>query len=42
MIYTHVLKIAGGAPSPLDALDFNAPVRHRDDAMLARMDAMLL
>ena len=42
MIYTHVLKIAGGAPSPLDALDFSAPVRHRDDAMLARLDAMLL
>jgi integron integrase len=42
MIYTHVLKIAGGAPSPLDALDFSGPVRHRDDAMLARMDAMLL
>ena len=40
--YTHVLKIAGGVPSPLDRLDFNAPVRHRDDAMLARLDAMLL
>ena len=42
MIYTHVLKIAGGAPSPLDALDFNAPARHRDDATQARLDAMLL
>ena len=42
MIYTHVLKIAGAAPSPLDALDFNAPVRHRDDATLARLNAMLL
>jgi integron integrase len=40
MIYTHVLKIAGGAPSPLDALDFNAPRRHRDDALLARLEAM--
>ena len=42
MIYTHVLKIAGGAPSPLDALDFSAPVRHRDDATLAKLNAMLL
>lgn len=42
MIYTHVLKIAGGAPSPLDALDFNAPFRHRDDAMLARIEEMTL
>jgi integron integrase len=40
MIYTHVLKVAGGAPSPLDALDFDAPRRHRDDAMLARLNAM--
>lgn len=40
MIYTHVLKIAGGAKSPLDAIDFNAPLRHRDDAMLARIEAM--
>ena len=42
MIYTHVLKITGGASSPLDALDFAGPVRHRDDATLARLDAMLL
>jgi hypothetical protein len=40
MIYTHVLKIAGGAPSPLDALDFGAPVRHRDDEALAQLNAM--
>ncbi len=40
MIYTHVLKIACGAKSPLDAIDFNAPLKHRDDAMLARIDAM--
>ena len=32
----------GGAPSPLDALDFDAPLRHRDDSMLAKIDAMLL
>ena len=43
MIYTHVLKLAaGGTSSPLDALDFAATVRHRDDTMLARIDAMLL
>jgi integron integrase len=30
--YTHVLKVAGGAPSPLDALNFDVPLRHRDDA----------
>lgn len=42
MIHTHDLKIAGGAPSPLDALDFDAPLRHRDDSMLAKIDAMLL
>ena len=30
MIYTHVLKIAGGVPSPLDALNFNRdfPLAH--------------
>ena len=39
---THALKIAGAAPSPLDALDFAAPLRHRDDAVLARMEAMAL
>jgi integron integrase len=42
MIYTHVLKIAGGALSPLDALNFDVPVRHRDDALLARIEAMTL
>ncbi len=42
MIYTHVLKIAGGVPSPLDALDFDAPLRHRDDAMLKQIEAMTL
>jgi integron integrase len=42
IIYTHVLKIAGGAPSPLDALNFDAPLRHRDDAMLAQMEAMVV
>ena len=42
MIYTHVLKIAGDVPSPLDALNFGALVRCRDDATLARPDAMLL
>ncbi len=42
MIYTHVLKVAaGGASSPLDALDLTAPARHRNDATLARLDAML-
>ncbi len=40
MINTHVLQIAGGVPSPLDALDFNAPVRHRNDELLARLNAM--
>ena len=43
MIYTHVLNVAaGGTSSPLDALDFGAPVRHRDDATPARLDVMLL
>jgi integrase len=42
MIYTHVLKVAGGAPSPLDALNFDAPLRHRDDALLKQMEAMPL
>jgi integrase len=42
MIYTRALKIAGGAPSPLDALNFDAPLRHRDDALLAQMEAMTL
>ena len=43
MIYTHVLKVAaGGTSSPLDALDFSARVRHRDDSMLAKIDVMLL
>ncbi len=42
MIYTHVLKVAaGGASSPLDALDLTASARHRNDATLARLDAML-
>lgn len=39
---THVLKIAGGAPSPLDALNFDAPLRHRDDALLARIEEMTI
>ena len=43
MIYTHVLNVADdGTSSPLDALDFDAPVRHRDDATPARLDVMLL
>ena len=43
MIYTHVLKVAaGGTSSPLDAPDFSARVRHRDDSMLAKIDEMLL
>jgi hypothetical protein len=42
MIYTHVLKIAGGAPSPLDALNFDALPRHRDDALLARIQEMMI
>jgi site-specific recombinase XerD len=43
MIYTHVLKVtAGGTSSPLDALDFAAPLRHLDDAALAQMEAMPL
>jgi integron integrase len=43
MIYTHVLKVAaGGTSSPLDALDFAAPLRHRDDAALAQVEAMPL
>jgi integron integrase len=43
MIYTHVLKVAaGGTSSPLDALNFDAPLRHREDVALARMEAMPL
>ena len=43
MIYTHVLKVAaGGASSPLDALNFSAPARHRDDALPHRLDAVLI
>ncbi len=43
MIYTHVLKVAaGGAPSPLDSLNFETPGRHRDDATRARLNAMAL
>jgi integron integrase len=40
MSNTQFLKIAASAPSPLDALDFDAPLRHRDDALLARIEAM--
>ncbi len=40
MVYTHVLKIAGGVASPLDAIDFSAPTRHRDDAALAAINEM--
>jgi integron integrase len=40
MIYTHVLQIAGGVPSPLDAIDFSAPLRHRDDAALTALNEM--
>ncbi len=40
MIYTHVLKVAGGVASPLDAIDFGAPTRHRDDAALAAINEM--
>ncbi len=42
MIYTHVLKVAGGVASPLDAIDFGAPTRHRDDASLAALNEMAL
>jgi site-specific recombinase XerD len=43
MFYTHVLKVAaGGTSSPLDALDFAAPLRHRDGAALAQVEAMTL
>ncbi|MBL8309270.1 MAG: integron integrase [Burkholderiales bacterium] len=42
MIYTHVLKIAGGVKSPLDAIDLSAPPRRRDDAALAAMAEMAL
>jgi integrase len=41
MTYIHVLKIAGRAPSPLNLLDFDAPLRHRDESVLARLDAMV-
>ena len=41
-LHREVLNIAGGAPSPLDALDFSGPVRHRDDLALARLEAMPL
>ena len=41
-LHREVLNIAGGAPSPLDALDFRALVRHRDDLALARLEAMPL
>ena len=40
MIYTHVLKIAGGAPSPLDALDFSGPRAKPDLAALDAINAM--
>jgi hypothetical protein len=42
MIDTYVLKSNGNAPSPLDALDFDAPLRHRDAALLAELDAISL
>lgn len=42
MIYTHVLKIAGGVASPLDAIDFSAPTRCRDDAALSALNDMSL
>jgi hypothetical protein len=40
MIYTHVLKIAGGVASPLDAIDFSTPTRHRDAPVLAALNDM--
>ncbi len=39
--YSHALKIADSVRSPLDALNFNAPVRHRDDQALAAIEAMI-
>lgn len=40
MIYTHVLKVAGGVSSPLDALDMDAPAHAPSPAALRALNDM--